>query len=84
MQEKAVEMAGGRSLDPNYKQVSGHVPKEKLLNFKIAIASEETTLSEALEQSIDLWLAAVERGDELPKVQERVDKRRVDEGDRDA
>ena len=78
MQVNVQEMAGGRSLDPNYKQISGHIPKEKLLAFKIAIAAKETTLSEALEQAIDLWLIAVERGNELPKVQERVDKRKAE------
>ncbi|MEO0985983.1 MAG: hypothetical protein AAFY20_10575 [Cyanobacteria bacterium J06639_14] len=69
-------MAGGRSQDPNYKQVSGHIPKDKLLKFKVVIAQQETTLSEALEQAVDLWILAVERGDDLPELMERVDKRR--------
>ena len=72
------KMAGGRSLDPNYKQVSGHIPKDKLLKFKVEIAQQETTLSEALEQAVDLWIDAVERGDELPETRERIDKRRSD------
>ena len=71
-------MAGGRSLDKNYGQLSGHVPKHKIKAFKIAITTEETTISEAMEQAVDLWLRAVEAGEKLPPVDERTDKRRSD------
>lgn len=71
-------MAGGRSLDKNYGQLTGHIPKHKIKAFKIGVTTQETTISEALEQAIDLWLAAVEREEELPKVDERVDKRRAE------
>ena len=72
------DMAGGRSLDKNYGQLTGHIPKHKIKAFKIGVTTEETTISEALEQAVDLWLAAVERGEELPTVDERVDKRRAE------
>lgn len=78
MQGTTKEMAGGRSLDKNYGQLTGHIPKHKIKAFKIGVTTQETTISEALEQAVDLWLAAVEAGDELPEVDERVDKRRVD------
>lgn len=51
-------MAGGKRDNPGYSQVSGHVPKELALKFKIVCTSKETTQSEALEQAIKLWLEA--------------------------
>lgn len=78
MQMSTQKMAGGRSLDKNYGQLSGHIPKRKIKAFKIAVTTQETTIAEAMEQAIDLWLAAVEAGNELPPVDERFDKRRSD------
>lgn len=42
--------------DPNYAQVSGYVPKELALRFKILCTSEELSQSEALEEAIALWM----------------------------
>ncbi|GAB4367703.1 MAG: hypothetical protein Kow00121_06230 [Elainellaceae cyanobacterium] len=42
--------------DPNYAQVSGYVPKELALRFKVLCTSEEMSQSEALEEAIALWM----------------------------
>lgn len=42
--------------DPNYAQVSGYVPKELALRFKVLCTSEEVSQSEALEEAIALWM----------------------------
>jgi hypothetical protein len=42
--------------DPNYAQVSGYVPKELALRFKVLCTSEEMSQSEALEEAISLWM----------------------------
>jgi hypothetical protein len=49
-------MAGGKKDDPNYSQVSGHVPKELALKFKVACTTKEITISEGLEKAISDWL----------------------------
>lgn len=49
-------MAGGKKDDPNYAQVSGHVPKPVALKFKATCTMKEITISEALEQAILDWL----------------------------
>ncbi len=49
-------MAGGKKDDPNYSQVSGHVPKELALRFRIACTAKEITISEALEKALEVWL----------------------------
>lgn len=46
--------------DPNYAQVSGHIPKDKALEFKIACTRRQISQSEALEEAVDKWLAAQE------------------------
>ena len=71
-------MPGGKKEDPNYGQIVGHVPKDLIKRFKMEILNQETTISEALEQGILLWLSIAEQGDELPETQERIDRRRVD------
>jgi hypothetical protein len=43
--------------DPNYAQVSGHIPKDKALEFKVACTRKQISQSEALEEAIDKWLA---------------------------
>ena len=70
-------MPGGRSQDPRYGQLSGHMPKSLIKTFKVTVAGMETTLSEALEQSVMLWLEKVENGDNLPAIEERLDQRRT-------
>lgn len=50
-------MPGGKRDDPNYSQVSGYIPKELALEFRIACTSGEVTQSDALEEAIKLWLA---------------------------
>lgn len=42
--------------DPNYSQVSGYIPKDLALRFKIACTSKEITQSEALEEAVERWL----------------------------
>ena len=42
--------------DPNYSQVSGYIPKDLALRFKIACTSLEITQSQALEEAIQCWL----------------------------
>lgn len=46
--------------DPNYAQVSGHIPKDKALEFKIACTRKQISQSEALEEAVDKWLATQE------------------------
>ena len=77
MQLEISKMPGGRSQDPRYGQLSGHIPKSLIKTFKIAVAGMETTISEALEQSVRLWLEKVENGDNLPEIEERLDQRRT-------
>ena len=78
--QAATHMPGGKKEDPRYGQVIGHVPKELIKRFKMEVLNQETNISEALEQSILLWLAAVADGKELPDTVDRVDKRRKAEG----
>lgn len=79
MQSQTLQaMPGGKKDDPNYGQVVGHVPKDLIKRFKMEILNQETTISEALEQGILLWLAVAEQGGELPETQERIDRRRAD------
>jgi len=47
--------------DPNYAQVSGYVPKELALRFKILCTSEEMNQSEALEEALALWIQKREK-----------------------
>ncbi|MCA1994147.1 MAG: hypothetical protein LDL41_19185 [Coleofasciculus sp. S288] len=49
--------------DPNYSQVSGYIPKELALRFRIACTAKEISQSEALEKAIGQWL---EDEDPLP------------------
>ena len=41
---------------PKYAQVSGYVPKELALRFKILCTSEEISQSEALEEAVAIWI----------------------------
>jgi hypothetical protein len=46
--------------DPNYSQVSGYVPKDLALRFRIACTAKEISQSEALEEAIGKWLGEEE------------------------
>lgn len=53
--------------DPNYAQVSGYVPKELALRFKVLCTSEEVSQSEALEEALALWIQKRENlGRDMP------------------
>lgn len=56
------EMAASRRADPNYVQISGHVPKSLALDFKVAMTRAEVNQSEALEQAIALWVQQQQEG----------------------
>lgn len=49
-------MAASRRADPDYVQISGHVPKTLALEFKIALTRAEMNQSEAMEAAIALWV----------------------------
>lgn len=42
--------------DPNYSQVSGYIPKEIALRFKVVCTEQEITQSEALEEAVLSWI----------------------------
>ncbi|WP_190670552.1 hypothetical protein [Nostoc sp. FACHB-190] len=48
--------ARGKGANPDYMQISGYVPRELGLKFKIACTAKEITHSDALEQMINDWL----------------------------
>jgi hypothetical protein len=54
-QNELLEVASKRD-DPNYQQVSGHIPKEMATEFKVACTRREVSHSDGLEQAIALWL----------------------------
>lgn len=43
--------------DPNYQQVSGHVPKDLAIRFKQHLAAKDKKLNEGLEEAITAYLA---------------------------
>lgn len=43
--------------DPNYSQISGHVPLDMALEFKISCTKRRVSHSDGLEKAIALWLA---------------------------
>ncbi|AFZ22327.1 hypothetical protein [Allocoleopsis franciscana] len=51
-----LEVASKRD-DPNYQQVSGHIPKEMATEFKVACTRKGVSHSSGLEQAVALWLA---------------------------
>ncbi|MDP8963692.1 MAG: hypothetical protein M3O33_06840 [Cyanobacteriota bacterium] len=51
-----LEVASKRD-DPNYQQISGHIPKEMATEFKVACTRKGVSHSDGLEQAIALWLA---------------------------
>jgi hypothetical protein len=56
------EMAASRRADPNYVQISGHVPKALALEFKLAFTRAEINQSEAMEAAIALWVQQQQEG----------------------
>jgi len=49
-------MAASRRADPDYVQISGHVPKTLALEFKLAFTRAEINQSEAMEAALALWV----------------------------
>jgi hypothetical protein len=56
LQNELLEVASKRD-DPNYQQISGHIPKEMATEFKVACTRKGVSHSDGLERAIDLWLA---------------------------
>ncbi|NEP61056.1 MAG: hypothetical protein F6K31_29425 [Symploca sp. SIO2G7] len=56
MLKQLTDMVSKRA-DPNYHQISGHIPKEMATEFKIACTRRGVSHSEGLEQAVTLWLA---------------------------
>lgn len=50
-----LEVASKRD-DPDYQQISGHIPKELATEFKIACTRNGVSHSDGLEQAITIWL----------------------------
>jgi hypothetical protein len=46
----------GKRGDPNYKQVSGQVPRDLAVRFKARCAEQEVSVSDTLELLIRYWL----------------------------
>ena len=42
--------------DPNYAQITGHIPKELSLRFRVICTAKEIDISEGLEESIAQWV----------------------------
>lgn len=54
--DELLEVASKRD-DPNYQQISGHIPREMATDFKIACTKKGVSHSDGLSQAISLWLA---------------------------
>jgi hypothetical protein len=44
--------------DPNYALISGYVPKELAIQFKVACAANQLEHSVGVEKALELWLQA--------------------------
>ena len=44
--------------DPNYKQISGHIPVDLYKQFKTACFTRDIKQSEAIEKAVNLWVNA--------------------------
>ena len=64
-------MAVVRRNDPNFAQVSGYLPKEMALRFKIACTAKEISMTEGLEQAVSLWLEE-NAHDKAPVINDKV------------
>lgn len=65
------DMAVVRRNDPNFAQVSGYLPKEMALRFKIACTAKEISMTEGLEQAVRLWLEE-NAHDKAPVINDKV------------
>jgi hypothetical protein len=45
-----------RRKNPDYRQVSGHIPMNMYRKFKSICALRDVSQSEALEQAINVWM----------------------------
>jgi hypothetical protein len=45
-----------RRRDPNYEQVTGHIPKSLAKQFKVFCTENGITIAEALETAVQLFL----------------------------
>jgi hypothetical protein len=54
--QKTVETVVSKRDDPAYSQVSGHIPNDLALKFKIACTTKQISNSDGLEQAVRLWL----------------------------
>jgi hypothetical protein len=50
------EAVATKRSDPNYSQVSGYVPKELALKFRVACTAKEISQSDALAKALMFWL----------------------------
>lgn len=57
----AEQMAATRRADPSYSQVSGYLPKELVIRFKVVCTQKEISQTDALEKAIALWLEQNEK-----------------------
>ena len=53
--------------DPNYTQISGHIPKDLARKFKAEVAMSEVDHSEAIEESVREWLEKRQRQQANPE-----------------
>ncbi len=53
--------------DPNYKQLSGQIPKDIVIRFKAECAKRETTISEQMELLIQQWFEELDSTPENKK-----------------
>jgi hypothetical protein len=57
-------LAANKREDKNYRQLCGYVPKDLVLQFKLAHTAAEIDQSEAMEAAIRLW---VEQNQQISK-----------------
>jgi hypothetical protein len=58
-----------RRKNPDYRQVSGHIPMNMYRKFKSICALRDVSQSEALEQAINVWMEG-EQEENLKSVNE--------------
>ena len=74
------EKAVARRDEPDYAQLTGHIPKELVTQLKIFVAQSNFNLSECVEMAVMLLLSAIEKGEPLPQPSETEDRRFRDSG----
>jgi hypothetical protein len=45
-----------RRSDPNFAQVSGYLPKDLVIRFKVVCTKQELSQTDALEAALELWV----------------------------